>query len=174
MASIASAATIRAATREDLGAILRIYNEAIERTTATWDEAPWTMARREAWFEQHDASCPILVAEVEGAVLGFAYLSLMSDKSGWRFSREDTIYLDEAWRGQGLGRVLLGALLDEARRLGINLVFASITSENEASLALHRAFGFEVLGTLRGAGRKFGRWLDTTYLQLPLGAGRSD
>ncbi len=167
--SAATPTTIRPAVAADLDAILRIYNDAILTTTATWDEAPWTMQQRRAWFATHGPSQPVLVAEVQGAVAGFAYLTRMSEKSGWRFTREDTIYLDPPFHGRGIGRLLLGALLDEARTLGLRLIVASITAENAASLALHRALGFETMGTLHNAGFKFGRWLDTTYLQLDLG-----
>ncbi len=161
---------IRRAEEEDLPAIQRIYNDEILTGTATWDEAPWTMERRRAWFAEHDRMSPILVAlAANGDVAGFAYLSRMSDKSGWRFAREDTIYLAPAYRGRGVGRVLLEALLGEARTIGLRVIVASITSENAASVALHRRCGFEIVGTLKNAGFKFGRWLDTTYMAADLG-----
>jgi phosphinothricin acetyltransferase len=150
--------------------ILRIYNEEILHGVATWDEAPWTMERRKAWFAGHDESTPVLVAEVEGEFAGFAYLSMLSDKAGWRFSREDTIYLDPKFHGQGIGKILLVALLEEGRRIGVNLVVASITSSNAASLALHKRLGFEFVGEWHEAGFKFGKWMDTTYLQKNLRA----
>lgn len=159
----------RHALEEDLPVIQRIYNDAILTTTATWDEEPWEWERRLAWWRDHDNPHePILVAECDGTVVGFAYLTRYSAKSGWRFTREDTIYIDPAWHGRGIGRRLLGALIDEARRIGIHLIVASITTENEASLALHRAFGFERVGVFREAGFKFGRRLDTSFLQLVL------
>ena len=161
--------TVRRATEADLGDIQRIYNEAIRTGTATWDEAPWTMEQRVAWFAGHDASQPILVAQISSKFAGFAYLSLMSQKSGWRFTREDTIYIEPAFHGAGVGRTLLTALLDEARALGLRLIVASVTWDNAASIALHRSLGFEVMGTLHNAGYKFGRWMDTTYMQLDLG-----
>lgn len=162
---IATAVAIRPCRVEDLPAILRIYNDEIETGVATWDETPWTMQAREAWFAGHDDSTPVLIAESAGAVVGFAYLTMMSAKSGWRFTREDTIYLDPKVRGQGVGDLLLGALLEAARAIGVHLVVASITSTNAASLELHRKHGFEDAGTLRSAGFKFGKWLDTTHLQ---------
>ena len=167
-----SAVTIRDCEARDLPALLRIYNEAIETGVATWDERPWTMAEREAWFAEHGASTPVLVAEADGEVVGFAYLSMMSAKSGWRFTRENTVYVDAAVRGQGVGKQLLVALLERGRAIGVRLVVASITSTNEASLALHGRLGFEVVGTLKNAGFKFGEWLDTTYMQLDLQAER--
>lgn len=157
---------VRHARESDLEAIQRIYNHEVAHGTATWDEEPWPMERRHAWFTEHDALCPLLVAEADGQVVGFAALSRMSQKSGWRFTREDTIYLDPGWRGRGLGKRLLGALLAEAWRIGMHVVAASITSENEVSIALHRRLGFEVVGTLREAGLKFGRRLSTTYMQV--------
>ena len=166
----AVAVAVRAAREQDLDAINRIYNDEILTGVATWDELPWTLEQRRAWFADHGPLTPILVAESEpGLVIGFAYLSLMSQKRGWRFSREDTIYLDPVYRGQGIGKILLGALLDEARRLGLRLIIASITSTNVASIELHRRFGFETLGSLNNAGYKFGEWRDTTYMQLDLG-----
>jgi phosphinothricin acetyltransferase len=166
----AVAVAIRRAHEGDLPAILRIYNDEILAGTATWDEAPWTMARRREWFAGHDDLTPVLVAEAaNGDVAGFAYLSRMSDKAGWRFTREDTIYIAPAYRGRGVGRVLLEALLAEARRIGLRLIVASITSDNAASIALHRGCGFETVGTFRNAGFKFGRWMDTTYMQIDLG-----
>lgn len=163
--------TIRPATIDDLGEILRIYNEAIRDTTATWDEAPWSIERRREWWESEhvdDPAAPVLVAEVDGQFAGFAYLSKMSNKSGWRFTREDTIYLDPRHQGNGLGRELLGALLDLAKERGLRTIVASITAENAASIALHRRLGFELMGTMHNAGYKFERWLDTTYWQLDL------
>jgi phosphinothricin acetyltransferase len=168
---VAARLAIRHACEADLPAIQRIYNDEVVAGVATWDEQPWPDEQRRRWFADHRASpsTPVLVAVHEGRVAGWASLSPMSAKSGWRLTREDTIYLDPAFRGQGVGRLLLAALLEEARRTGVHVVVASITSENAASLALHRKAGFEVVGTLREAGFKFGRRLDTTYLQVILG-----
>lgn len=165
--------TIRPAIESDLLEIQRIYNRAIQSGVATWDEEPWSMGKRVTWWlDEHrdDPWSPVLVADDgEGGLAGFAYLSRMSQKSGWRFTREDTIYIDAAHQGKGLGRTLLTALLDEARRLGPRLIIASIESENVASINLHRSLGFEDVGTMENAGFKFGRWLSCTYLQLDLG-----
>lgn len=167
--TIATEVVTRPAREADLEAIQRIYNDAILTTTATWDEEPWSWEKRLEWWAAHNNPLePILVAEMAGEVAGFAYLTRFSPKSGWRFTREDTIYIDREWRGRGVGRQLLTALLDEARRIGIHLVIASITTENTASINLHASFGFEVVGVLREAGFKFGRRLDTQWMQLVL------
>ncbi len=165
---------VRTANEPDLRAIHTIYNDAIRTTTATWDEEPWTMARREAWFAEHDASTPVLVAECEGLIAGFAYLTRMSAKSGWRFTREDTIYIDPAYHRRGIGRALLSALLDRARELGLRLIVATISADNSASIALHERMGFELVGTLHHSGYKFGQWLDTSYYQLDLQAQQGE
>ncbi len=169
---VETAVEIRAASESNLERIQAIYNDAIRTGVATWDEEPWTMAQRRAWWAEHDATQPVLVAESGGEVVAFAYLSRMSAKSGWRFTREDTIYVDERFQGRGIGRQLLSALLERGRELGLRLIVASITSENESSLGLHAKLGFAEVGILHNAGFKFGRWLDTTYVQLDLQAAR--
>ena len=165
-----AALKIRHATSADLEAINRIYNREIEQGTATWDIEPWSMEQRRGWWAEHRGALqPVMVAEDATGVVGFAYLTLMSQKAGWRFTREDTVYVDERARGQGVGMALLGALLEEARAIGVRLVVASITSTNEVSIRLHERFGFEMVGTLRNAGYKFGTWMDTSYMQVDLG-----
>lgn len=161
---------IRPATVADLEAINRIYNAEIATGLATWDTEPWSLEQRRVWFAGHDNLTPVLVAEVAGVVAGFAYVTLMSSKQGWRFTREDTIYIDEQFRGLRIGNRLLAALLDECRELGVRLVVASITSTNEVSLRLHEKYGFTPVGQMKNAGHKFGEWHSTTYMQLDLGA----
>jgi phosphinothricin acetyltransferase len=172
--SSAVAVQVRKAREDDLDTIQRIYNDEILTGVATWDEEPWSMERRQAWFKEHGDLTPVLVAEEGGKVAGFAYLTLMSQKRGYRFAREDTIYIDPAFQGRGIGKVLLEALLDEARRIGVRLVFASIEATNMTSIALHERFGFRVVGTLENAGFKFGAWRSTTYMQLDLGEPAKD
>lgn len=161
--------TIRPAEERDLEAINRIHNPEIEHGTATWDLEPWDMAERRAWFAEHDEMTPVLVAVHGEEVVGFAYVTLVSRKKGWRFTREDTIYIDERYRGCGVGDCLLAALLEAMRGLGVRLVIASITSTNVASIRLHEKHGFVVMGEMRNAGYKFGQWHGTTYMQVDLG-----
>src|SRR5512139_3447524 len=111
--------TIRPAADADLEAINRIHNPEIEHGTATWDLEPWTMEQRREWFGEHGPLTPVLVAEYEGEVVGFAYVTLVSTKKGWRFTREDTIYIEQRFRGRGVGDRLLGALLEVLRGLGV-------------------------------------------------------
>jgi phosphinothricin acetyltransferase len=160
---------VRPAAEADLPAINRVHNPEIIHGTATWDIDPWTLDQRREWFLGHDELNPVLVAEYEGEVVGFAYVTLVSQKKGWRFTREDTIYIAERYRGRGVGDRLLAALLKELRSLGVRLVIASITSTNQASIRLHTKYGFAVMGEMKNAGYKFGQWHSTTYMQLDLG-----
>jgi len=166
---------VRPAARGDLPAIDRIYNDAIRETTATWDEEPWPIARREAWWAEHtaDPTTPVLVAEVADEVVGFAYLSWYRPKSGYRFTREDTVYIDPPWHGKGLGRALLSRLVAHAEAVELHTLLAFIDATNTASIRLHASLGFDVIGTEREVGYKFGRWLDATAMQLLLPRGRS-
>lgn len=162
---------IRPAVRADLPGIHAIYNDAILNTTATWDEEPWPFERREAWWAEHEAdpTTPVLVADANGTVAGFSCLSWYRPKRGYRFTREDTIYVHPDWQGRGLGRALLSALIERARELGLHVLLAVIEATNEPSIRLHASLGFEVVGTERETGFKFGRWLDATTMQLTLG-----
>lgn len=156
---------IRDAQDRDLEAINEIYNDEILNGTATWDEAPWTIDQRRAWFaELRTNDLPVLVAEVDGSVGGFAYLSAYRAKTGYRFTREDTIYLARRCRGKGLGTPLLTALIQRAQCAGAHLLVGVISGDNEASIQLHRKLGFTEAGTKRECGFKFGRWLDVVEM----------
>ncbi len=157
---------IRVASAGDLPAIHRIYNDEIATGTATWDEQPWSFEQREAWFAEHDDATPVLVAEVDGELVGFAYLSWYNPKSGYRFTREDTVYVDARYQRRGIGRARLGGLIEQARRIGVHAILGKIEARNEASIALHREFGFEIVGRERATGFKFGRWLDNVVVEL--------
>ena len=159
---------VRHTVASDLDAINDIYNHEVRHGTATWDEEPWSIEQRRAWFEQHDQSTPVLVAELDGGVVGFAYLSLYRPKVGYRFTRENTVYVEPGHRGRGVGRRLLEALHEEARRAGVHAVIAVIEAENATSIRLHERLGFELIGTEREVGFKFGRWLDSIHMELLL------
>jgi phosphinothricin acetyltransferase len=159
---------IRPATERDLPAIHRIYNDEILHGTATWDELPWSFERREQWFAEHDAAAPVLAAELAGQTVGFAYLSRHSAKSGYRYTRENTVYVDPEYQRRGIGRLLLAALVAEAKRIEVRAILARIDSENEGSIALHRELGFEIVGREDDAGFKFGRWLSNVVMELVL------
>lgn len=161
---------IRRAGQSDLPAIHAIYNDAILNTTATWDEKPWPFERRQRWWAEHEAdpTTPVLVAAAGDTVAGFAYLSWYRPKSGYRYTREDTLYVHPGWQGHGIGRALLAGLVECARELGLHVLIACIEATNVRSIRLHASLGFEPVGTEREVGFKFGRWLDATTMQLTL------
>jgi phosphinothricin acetyltransferase len=160
-------ATIRPATAADLPAINAIYNREVREGVATWDEAPWTTEDRARWFAEHtaDPTQPVLVTERDGAVAGFACLSLLSSRTGYRFTREDTLYIEPAYHRRGLGIALLDALIAHARADGMHALVAKIEAGNAASLALHARCGFTHAGAQPELGFKFGRWLDLVTMQ---------
>ncbi len=162
---------IRSAEARDLPAINAIYNDEIRTGVATWDYDPWTIEARTRWFEDRDPAEPVLVVEVDGVVAGFGYLSWYRSKAGYRYTRENTLYIAPPYHRRGLGARLLEALIDQARALGIRALIAQIETSNEASIALHERYGFVRLGIERQVGYKFDRWLDAQPMELLLPEG---
>ncbi len=156
---------IRPAERRDLPTITRIYNEAIATTTATFDTEPRTDEQQHAWFKEHGPKYPLLVADLQGTVVGWACLSRWSDRQAYRETAESSTYVGEGYRGRGIGRQLKAAIDTEARRLGFHTVLARITEGSEASLRLNEQFGFVHIGVMKEVGCKFGRLLDVHLLQ---------
>lgn len=142
-----------------------IYNDAILHTSATLDTQPKTEAEQRAWFEAHDARHPVLVAVLDGAVVGWTSLSRWSDRCAYSETAEVSTYVAEACRGQGIGRQLTAAIDAEARRVGLHTVLARIVQGNEVSLRLSQTFGFEPIGVMKEVGLKFGRRLDVHLMQ---------
>lgn len=159
---------VRVAIDADVEAINRIYNREIEHGVATWDMEPWPMERRREWFAHQGGQLYVVVAEAPEGIAGFAYLAPYRERAGYRFTREDTVYVDPAFHRRGIGRALLAQILEHARTLDTHAVMARIEASNEPSLALHRAFGFEAVGLEREIGHKFGRWLDLITMELLL------
>jgi L-amino acid N-acyltransferase len=159
---------IRTADLADLDAITEIYNEAILTTTATFDIEPKTTTDRLDWFRAHGPKYPLLVAELADGVVGWASLSRYSERSAYDGTAETSFYVKSESRGQGVGRRLKGAIIDEARRLKFHTLLARVAEGSEESLHLNAAFGFVHVGTLKEVGRKFGRLLDVHFYQLIL------
>ncbi|MEE8422557.1 MAG: N-acetyltransferase family protein [Dehalococcoidia bacterium] len=166
--------TVRRATEADLDAINRIYNDEVLTNVASWDFEAWSIEQRREWFAEHegDETTPVFVAELAsepgGEVAGMSYLSQYRPRPGYRYTRENTVYVDPRFHRRGIGAQLLGALVEEARRVGLRTVVAVIEGSNDASVALHEQFGYERVGLLHDAGYKFGRWLDSIYMELRL------
>lgn len=157
--------TIRRATLEDLGAITQIYNDAILRTVATFDTEPKTAEEQMMWFADHSPEYPILVADSNGLVVGWASLSRWSDRCGYSDTAEISLYVDEKHQGKGIGRKLLEAIIQKGQKAGLHTIIARIAEGSEASIRLHKSVGFEQIGTMREVGRKFGKLLDVHLLQ---------
>jgi L-amino acid N-acyltransferase YncA len=160
-----SKVTIRPATAHDLPAINEIYNHYVQHSTATFDEAPTTDGQRRDWWESHADRLPVLVAEQGSRVIGWAALSPYHGRCAYRFTVETSIYLRPEVQGRGLGRRLLGELLEAGRDGGWHSAVAVIEASAGASLRVHAAVGFREVGRLREVGYKFGRWLDVVFMQ---------
>lgn len=169
MAFPSTRVTIRPATRSDCPAINAIYNFYVRTSPATFDLVEVPEERRKEWFEERMAlHLPILVAEAADELAGWCALSPWSPKAAYDTTRDESIYIADAFRGQGVGRALLTTTLDEARDLGVHVVMAGIVRCQEASLALHRSLGFEQSALNLHMGFKLGEWHDVTYMQRHL------
>ncbi|MGA2639938.1 MAG: N-acetyltransferase family protein [Spirochaetia bacterium] len=157
---------VRAAGHEDLPRILEIYNREVLVSTATYDTVPRTAAEHRKWFSLHGPDHPVLVADTGGLAAGWASLSPWSDRAAYARSVEVSVYVAEEYRRQGVGRLLLQALIDAGRAHGYRALLARISADNEASMRLHAELGFTVVGTLREVGVKFGRTLDVCIMEL--------
>ncbi len=156
---------IRAARLDDAEAIRRIYNREVTSTTVTFDLEPRSLADQQAWLTERSGAHAVLVAEVGRQLAGFASLSPWRDRPAYTTSVEDSVYVDEAFRGRGIGKALLEDLVEVAGRHGFHAVFGRIVGGHAASIALHEAVGFSQAGIEREVGRKFGRWLDVVVMQ---------
>ena len=162
---------VRRAQPADAEAIRAIYNAEVTGSTVTFDIVPRTQAEQLAWVAEHQGAHPAVVAVEDAAVAGFGSLSPFRDRPAYATTVEDSVYVDPAWRGRGVGRLLLAELVGLATDHGFHTVVARISGDNEASIALHRGQGFELVGVEREVGRKFGRWIDVTVMQRMLAPG---
>ena len=168
-----SSVSIRPATLADVPAITRIYAQSVSTGTASFELEPpdeAEMARRmQALF---DGGYPYIVAEIGGAIAGYAYAGSYRPRPAYRFSVEDSIYVDPSAQRRGAGRLLLERLIEECERRGFRQMVAVIgDSAQTPSIKLHRALGFRMVGTVENVGYKFGRWLDSVNMQRALGPG---
>ena len=152
----------------DLAAVNAIYNHYVLHSTCTYQLEPESDAGRVAWFREHGPAYPLLTAERDGKVVGWASLSRFNPRCGYATTVENSVYVDHAWRRRGVGSALLAELVARGNALGHHTIIAGIDGEQAPSIALHARFGFTDAGRLRHAGHKFGRWLDVVYMQLML------
>jgi L-amino acid N-acyltransferase YncA len=160
---------IRPATASDAAAIADIYQYYVRTTTSNFEFDPPNAAEiAERMQAVRKANLPYLVAESEGKVVAYAYASQFRPRAAYRFTVENTLYVDKNWVGRGIGRQLLVALIGACREAGAKQMIAGLGGENPASEALHRSLGFERIGVLRNVGFKFERWLNLTLMQRAL------
>jgi phosphinothricin acetyltransferase len=158
--------TIRPAVPGDAAAMAAIYNQAVLRSTATFDTEIETAEARAAWLAEHTApQHPVLVAERDGRVVGWASLSRYSSRCAYISTVEASTYIDESETGRGLGTALSEALLEAGRAGGVHAILARICTENVASLGMCAKLGFFEVGVMREVGTKFGRSLDVMMLE---------
>jgi len=158
---------VRVAGVEDAEAIRQIYNREVTGSTVTFDLVPRSLEDQRAWLKAHAGAHPAVVAidDESGEVVGFGSLSPYRDRPAYSTSVEDSVYVHHDHRGRGIGKVLLEELVRLATVHGFHAVFARIVGGHEASIAVHKACGFELVGVERQVGRKFGRWLDVALMQ---------
>ena len=162
--------TVIACTEAHLPAIRAIYNDAIVNSTALYEYAPRTEEMMREWFAvRRRDGVPVLGIEWDpGELAGFATWGPFRPRAAYKYSAEHSVYVDERYRGEGVGRQLLQALIAEAKQHDLHMLVAGIDASNVASVALHSSLGFRCCGTVREAGFKFGRWLDLEFWQLIL------
>ncbi len=160
---------VRLARSADAEPIRAIYNAEVTGSTATFDLVPRTPEEQAAWMDDHRGPYPAIVAVDDGdVILGFGSLSVFRDRPAYATTVENSVYVHPAHRGLGVGKSLLDDLITLATQHGFHCILARIGGDNQASIALHEACGFTMVGVEREVGRKFNRWLDVSVLQRML------
>jgi phosphinothricin acetyltransferase len=159
---------LRVATLDDAEAIRAIYNLEVVTSTVTFDLVPRSLTEQRAWQSARSGAHAVLVADMDGTVCGFGSLSPWRDRPAYSTTVEDSIYIHRDHQGMGLGKALLEELVATATAHGFHACMARIVGGHEASIALHRSCGFDIVGTEREVGRKFNRWLDVVLMERML------
>lgn len=163
---------VRLATLDDAEAIRAIYNREVTGSTVTFDLVPRSLADQQEWLVAHAGAHPAVVVETaDGSIAGFGSLSSYRSRPAYSTTVEDSVYVHHDHRGKGVGKLVLSDLLRLAEVHGFHAVMARIVGGHEASIALHRGCGFELVGVEREVGRKFGKWLDVALMQKLLSRG---
>jgi L-amino acid N-acyltransferase YncA len=166
---VSSDLIIRPFQWKDVPDITRIYGHYVDHSTATFDtEKPGETFIAEKFGHMVEMGHPVIVAERDGKMLGYAYASTFRPRYAYRFTCEDTLYLDPEMVSQGVGSALLEKLVEECQKFGFKQMVAVITAGNPASIKLHEKFGFVTMGTYPELGYKFDKWLDIVHMQLRL------
>jgi len=158
---------IRDAKKGDIEKINKIYNQVVKSSNVTFDLEPFSIEKQHNWYKKHKKEgYPIIVAEVDNIVVGWASLSRWSDKKGYDYTAENSVYVDKADRGQGIGYKLLKKLIEKAKQKNIKNLIALITEGNQGSINLHKKFAYEKVGNLKKVGHKFNQYYDVEIYQL--------
>lgn len=159
---------IRPAQQQDLPVLLAIYNHEILNGIATFDLQPKSLAERQSWFDEHNKNNhPLLVAEQDGEVLGYASLSRYTEKAAYNSTVELSVYIAPSARRQGIASQLMHAVIELAKKDNTtHLIVSLITGTNQASISLHQKFGFNKVGTLHQVGYKHQQFLDVHIYEL--------
>jgi L-amino acid N-acyltransferase len=161
--------TIRLAEPGDAEAIRTIYNVEVAESTVTFDMVPRSLEQQEEWLREHAGAHPAIVAvDASGTVVGFGSLSPYKERPAYSPTVEDSVYVHRSMRGSGIGQALLAELVRLAESYGYHSIVARIVGGHDASISLHDAQGFELVGVEREVGRKLGRWLDVAVMQRML------
>jgi phosphinothricin acetyltransferase len=166
---------IRQLRLEDLPFVTEIYADAVLHGTASYELTPPDLNEMSSRYNGlRERGYPYLCAvDASGQLVGYAYASAFRTRPAYRWLVEDSVYIHPSARGRGVGKALLGALLEQSEALGFRQMVAVIGGASEASMAVHRSCGFEMAGRLVGTGFKHGRWLDTVFMQKTLGEGNT-
>jgi len=167
MDGASSTVHIRSFVETDLDAILAIYNNAIETLTAVFEYQPYTMDKMREWVAaKQEGGFPILVADLDNGFAGFATYGTFRARPAYKYSVEHSVYVAERARRRGIARVLMEALIADARQRGYHTMIGGVVADNDPSLRFHESLGFVEVAHVREVGYKFGRWLDLKFLQL--------
>jgi L-amino acid N-acyltransferase len=159
--------TIRKANENDLPQMLEIYNEIITNTTAVFQYDLHTLDMRREWFsKKQEEGFPVFAAEENNELAGFSTIGAFRNWQAYKYSVENSVYVKADKRGKGIGKLLLQPLIESAKQMGMHTIIAGIDASNEASIALHKQFGFTEVAYFKEVGYKFDRWLDLVFMQL--------
>jgi L-amino acid N-acyltransferase len=148
--------------------ITDIYNEAIQKTTATFDTNIKTVSEMQNWIQSHTDKYPIIVAMKNNSIAGWASISPWSDRCAYSDTAENSVYVKDGFKGIGIGKILLQSIINAARENGVHTIIARITQGNPVSVHLHISCGFVPIGEMKEVGRKFGKLLDVGLYQIIL------
>ena len=164
-ATTRTAVTIRDATGNDAAAICRIYNQGIEDRIATLETELRTPAERREWLAARGPRHPVIVSETESAITGWASLNRFNPRAAYDHVADISVYIERAWRGRGVGRALLGALIERGVALGYHKLVLAAFPANAAGMALYTRLGFTRVGVYREQGWLDGRWVDVVVME---------